>query len=204
MAMDATPPPTYWNHNVHYDPLLLAAVPRPCGNALEVGCADGRFAARLAARCAHVTGIDSDANMIRDARQRCRDAANVTLIEADFLAQPSGSNDFDFACANTVLHHMDFEAALARMRDLLKPGGRLAIIGLARDGSPADRLPDLVAAPANRVLRAVHGESYPAAPIADPTMTWAEVRTAARTLLPGATYRRRLLWRYSLTWRRPT
>ena len=34
-------------------------------------------------------------------------------------------------------------------------------------------------------------------------MTWAEVRTAARGLLPGVRYRRHLLWRYSLLWRKP-
>jgi hypothetical protein len=30
-------------------------------------------------------------------------------------------------------------------------------------------------------------------------MTWA----AARSLLPGVRYRRHLLWRYSLLWRKP-
>jgi hypothetical protein len=31
-------------------------------------------------------------------------------------------------------------------------------------------------------------------------MTWAEVRATAARLLPGARYRRHLLWRYSLLW----
>jgi hypothetical protein len=34
-------------------------------------------------------------------------------------------------------------------------------------------------------------------------MTWAEVHAAARDVLPGVRYRRHLLWRYSLLWRKP-
>ena len=45
------------------------------------------------------------------------------------------------------------------------------------------------------------GES--GAPIMDPQMTWREVRIEAARLLPGARSRRRLLWRYSLLWRKP-
>ena len=33
-------------------------------------------------------------------------------------------------------------------------------------------------------------------------MTWAEVRATARRLLPGVRYRRHLMWRYSLLWRK--
>jgi SAM-dependent methyltransferase len=78
----------YWNHNVHYQPLILDAVPTGCRVALDVGCGDGLLACRLAARCGTVIGIDSDAPMIVKARDRARvmDAANVTFIEADFMA----------------------------------------------------------------------------------------------------------------------
>ena len=31
----------YWNHNVHYQPVILRAVPAHCGAALEVGCGTG-------------------------------------------------------------------------------------------------------------------------------------------------------------------
>ena len=54
----------YWNHNVHYQPVILRAVPVPCARALEVGCGDGLLARRLAERCAVVTAIDRDARMI--------------------------------------------------------------------------------------------------------------------------------------------
>ena len=62
----------HWNHNVHYQPVILRAVPANCGSALEVGCGDGMLACRLAERCAEVTAIDRDARMIALARDRAR------------------------------------------------------------------------------------------------------------------------------------
>ena len=44
--------PDYWNHNVHYQPVILNAVPPGSGPALDVGCGDGMLACRLAERCA--------------------------------------------------------------------------------------------------------------------------------------------------------
>jgi hypothetical protein len=31
----------YWNHNVRYQPVIVAAVPAEFGAALDVGCGDG-------------------------------------------------------------------------------------------------------------------------------------------------------------------
>ena len=55
----------YWNPNVHYQPVILRAVPVNCAQALEVGCGDGMLACRLAGRCAEVTAIDRDARYRR-------------------------------------------------------------------------------------------------------------------------------------------
>ncbi len=195
--------PEYWNHNVHYQPVILAAVPPACGAALDVGCGDGLLARRLAARCGTVTGIDRDPGMIRIAREQSQALPNVSFIEGDFLAEPFGKESFDLLCSVTALHHMDFGAALTRKERLLRPGGMLAIVGLARDGSLGGRLAGAAGLPADWVLRAVHGQGSSGAPIADPQMTWRQVREAARELLPGARYRRHLLWRYSLLWRKP-
>ena len=202
----------YWNHNVHYQPLILGAAPAGCGSALDVGCGDGMLAVRLAERCRDVTGVDRDSGMIRLARERGRDIRNVAFIGADFLGYPFEEASFDFVASNTVIHHMDFEAALTAMTDLLRPGGQLAIVGLARNATPADWLYDAAGVPANFALEAAHGvlravgreASGPGQPIADPVMTWDEVRTAALRLLPRARFRRLLLFRYFLTWRKPS
>ena len=206
----------YWNHNVHYQPVILGAVPPQCGPALDVGCGDGMLACRLAERCAEVTGIDRDDRMIALARDREQErererereperahAGHVNFVAADFLAYPLADESFDFVCANTSLHHMDFAAALTAMVRVLRPGGRLAVIGLALNRSLADFAADLPGVPVNLFYRAVYREGSSGAPVKDPDMTWGQVRATARALLPGVRYRRHLLWRYSLLWQKP-
>jgi SAM-dependent methyltransferase len=195
----------YWNLNVHYQPVILRAVPPGCGTALEVGCGDGLLASRLAERCAEVTAIDRDAPMVALVRSRAQAAGpgRISVVEADYPAYPLADASFDFACANTSLHHMDFAAALAAMARALRPGGRLAVVGLAAHGSFGDYLADVPAIPVGLAYRAVRGKSGPGAPIKDPEMTWAEVRAVARRTLPGVRYRRHLLFRYSLLWNKP-
>jgi ubiquinone/menaquinone biosynthesis C-methylase UbiE len=198
--------PDYWNHNVHYQPVILGAVPPGCGAALDVGCGDGMLACKLAARCAEVTGIDLDTRMIALAQQRAKASAagNVTFVAADFLTYPFADGSFDFACANTSLHHMDFEAALAAMARLLRPGGQLAVVGLAADKSVGDRLIGAAGIPAVLCHRITRRKGSPdGMPIADPDLSWRGVRATASRVLPGTRYRRHLLWRYSLLWRKP-
>jgi SAM-dependent methyltransferase len=191
----------YWNHNVHYQPVILNAVPPGCQTALDVGCGDGMLARRLADRCAEVTGIDRDPRMI--ALARAREHTRITFIEADFLSHDFQKASFDFVCANTSLHHMDFTAALTRVAKVLRPGGRLAVIGLAADKSLADLLAAAPAVPVNLIYRGIYGWGESGAPILDPEMSWRQVRVEATRLLPGVRYRRHLLWRYSLLWRKP-
>jgi ubiquinone/menaquinone biosynthesis C-methylase UbiE len=195
--------PDYWNNNVHYQPVILGAVPPGCRAALDVGCGDGMLAGRLAGCCAQVTGIDRDPRMIAVARSRTAGQARVTFIEADFLAYDFAEASFDFVCANTSLHHMDFAAALTAMARLLRPGGRLAVIGLAADKSMADFLAGAACVPVSLFYRAIYHKGESGAPILDPEMSWHEVRVAATETLPGVRYRRHLLFRYSLLWRKP-
>jgi SAM-dependent methyltransferase len=201
----------YWNHNVYYQPLILGAVPPGCGSALDVGCGDGLLTCRLAERCRDVTGVDCDHHMIALARERAREVRNVAFIDAEFPAFPFEDASFDFIASDTAIHHMNFEAALMSMSRLLRPGGRLAVVGLARSASARDYLPDLMGAPLNLGLGLTHAalraagkeDRAPRFPIKDPVMTWEEVRVGALRLLPGVRYHRHLLWRYSLLWRKP-
>jgi SAM-dependent methyltransferase len=198
-----TAPGEYWNHNVHYQRVILDAVPERCGAAVDIGCGDGLLACRLAARCAAVTGVDQDERMIAAARERARASTGVSFVQADFMAYPLEDASFDFACANTALHHMDFGAALGKMARILRPGGRLAVVGLGANGSPADWIIGAAGIPVNLWYRRTRGESYPGAPVRAPDLTWSQVRSVAARVLPGARYRRHLLWRYSVTWVKP-
>jgi ubiquinone/menaquinone biosynthesis C-methylase UbiE len=194
----------YWNHNVHYQPVILNAVPPRCGAALDVGCGDGLLACKLAARCRHVTGIDADSRMVALARERARHAVgvnggNVAFVQGDFREYPFAESSFDFVCANTSVHHMGTEAALAAMARVLRPGGRLAVLGLGRGNSGLD----VIAIPLNQYYQRTRGEGHPGDPKLPPDVTWAQVREIAARVLPGARYRRHLLWRYSLSWEKP-
>lgn len=199
-----TPAADYWNHNVHYQRVITGAVPPGCGAAIDVGCGDGLLVRQLAGRCRTVTGIDADPPMIARARSLTPlSSGTVTFLQGDFLRYPLEDERYDFACAVTSLHHMDFAAALARMARLLRPGGRLAVVGLGARGSAADLVIDAAAIPVNRWYQRTRGEGGPGAPVRDPDLTWAQTRTTARRVLPGVRYRRRLLWRYSLIWDKP-
>jgi ubiquinone/menaquinone biosynthesis C-methylase UbiE len=195
--------PDYWNHNVHYQRVILDAVPAGCGPAIDVGCGDGLLARKLAARCESVTGIDRDQPIIARARTAAPTLSNVTYLEGDFLTWPLQDASFDFACANTALHHMDFAAALAKMAAILRPGGRLGVVGLARDASLADVIPSAIGLPLDWYYKLTRGEGNPGAPIMNPEMSWSQVRATAVRVLPGVRYRRHLLWRYSLLWEKP-
>lgn len=201
-AVYGVPVTEYWNHNVHYQQLVLDAAGDRRDTALDVGCGEGLLVRRLAGRVRHVTGIDLSAEMIARAREKGTDA---TFIEGDFLRHPLPEAAYDLVCSVTVVHHMDFEAAVTKMARLVRPGGTLVIIGLARDRTPLDYVVGTAGVLPTRYLALRnHKSDPPGVPIADPEMGWSEVRREVRRLLPGATYRRRLLWRYSITWRRPT
>ncbi|MBO2449385.1 class I SAM-dependent methyltransferase [Actinomadura barringtoniae] len=198
-------PDEYWNHNTHYHGLVLASVPRGCGEALDVGCGDGFLARKLAARAVHVTGIDKSADMVEEARRQSEGVPNVDFVEADLLSYDLKPESYDFVCSVASIHHMDFAAAVTAMRDALSPGGSLIIISLAKDDGLKDRLVGVGGLGAHHFhrLRNLRRAGHPAAPTLDPDMTWAEVRAEAQQLLPGAVFRRHMLWRYSIAWRKP-
>ncbi|MEU0332665.1 class I SAM-dependent methyltransferase [Streptomyces sp. NPDC006193] len=199
----------YWNHNVHYHRTVLAAVPEGCRTALDAGCGDGLLALRLAARAGTVTGADRSPEMIRQARARHSGAGwprNVTFIEADHLdpaSLPEGA--YDFVSAVAVVHHAPFEEAIGALSRLVAPGGRLVVVGLARNHTFGDRLVSGCGLPASLLYARLHGgKRGPAGmPAEDPPQHWGEVREAARRLLPGCRYRRRLLWRWTAVWDKP-
>jgi SAM-dependent methyltransferase len=198
----------YWNHNVHYHPLLLGAVPEPCRKALDIGCGDGLLARRLAGRADAVTGVDISGEMIRLAREQSAGLDNVTFVEADLLGEeqePLRPGAYDFVSAVAVIHHVPFAPALQAIERLLAPGGRTVVVGLARNASPLDWMLGAAGLPAAWWhARRNGGKIDPAGmPMTMPAMGWGEVRREARRLLPGCRFRRHRLWRYSLTWDKP-
>jgi SAM-dependent methyltransferase len=204
-------PPEPWSHNLHYHRVILDALPPGCERALDVGCGQGTLTRRLRRVVPQVTGIDRDPRSIDLARANLA-AAGIAYVLGDFLAAPFRPGSLDLVAS---LHHMDAGAALRRMSDLLRPGGVLAVIGLARDSSPADLCRAVPAVIGSRLHRAAAAGSrrssaggsaggYQSPVIWPPPLTYAGTRRLAARVLPGAQYRRHLYWRYSLVWTKPS
>lgn len=201
-----------WDHNLHYHQVILAALPPGCQRALDVGCGQGALTRRLRQVVPHVSGIDRDQRSIQLARAHPQ-AADIGYVLGDFLATPFQPGSLDLVTSVAALHHMDAEAALRRMSDLLRPGGVLAVVGLARDGSPADVgliVPAMIGHRLHLAASAWHrrgawrdrSQGYTSPVIWPPPLTYRQTRRIAERVLPAVTYRRRLYWRYSLVWTR--
>ncbi|MET8333498.1 class I SAM-dependent methyltransferase [Streptosporangium canum] len=198
-----TAEPERWNHNIHYHPMILRTVPDGCGRALDVGCGEGILSRELRRTARHVSAIDLDGPSIELAR-RHDGASDIDYLLGDFLTHPFEPASFDAVVSVATLHHMDAAVALDRMRGLLRPGGRLVVVGLARSRLPAD-LPYEVAAVIGSLLyrRTRTYWEHSAPTVWPPPESYAGMRRVAEEVLPGVRYRRHLLWRYSLIWTRP-
>lgn len=113
----------------------------------DIGCGTGLLACEAAFMARSVRAIDVSATML--ARTRARAAAqglrNVAFERAGFLTF-AASGDLDLITSKAALHHLPDlwkAVALTRMRDALKPGGRVYIRDVAFSGPP-DALPRAV------------------------------------------------------------
>jgi SAM-dependent methyltransferase len=193
-----------WNHNVHYHSFVMSEVPPNCKRALDVGCGRGVLTHRLARLSQEVVGIDADPGCLAQARITHGGHANITFIEGDFLTESFPTDSFDFIVAVATLHHLPLRRALERFRALLRPGGVLVIVGLYKIASPIDYAYSAIAMPISMVFRFLRGEEDVGAPLQDPGETLTTIRNECGSVLLGSSVRRRLFFRYSLVWQRPT
>lgn len=191
-----------WNHNIHYHRLLIEGVPRG-GRILDVGCGEGMLTRELAARASAVVGLDVDAASI-DLARATTSAANVEYVCADLMHHPFELGSFDAVVSVAVLHHLGTEAGLLRMRDLVRPGGMLGAIGLASNEWPRDIPWAVAGAVGSRWLQLSRRYWEHSAPkVWDSPDSFRAVRHLAQRCLPGAHFRRLLLWRFAIMWRKP-
>jgi SAM-dependent methyltransferase len=193
-----------WNHNLHYHPLIVAAAPSGCARALDVGCGEGVLTRELRAVSQRVVGIDLDLPSIELARRQ--GGEGIEYVLGDFLEHSLEPASFDLVASVATLHHVDAETGLTRMAELVRPGGALVVVGLARSRRPGDFAFDVAGAVATRVHKHLLRKRYwehSAPKVWPPPLCYTELRRTAERLLPGVKYRRHVLWRYSLVWTRP-
>jgi SAM-dependent methyltransferase len=192
-----------WNHNIHYGLELLRAVPASASVALDVGCGEGWLVRELSRVVDHVIGVDPDEESVANARGY-GPRGGAEYIVGDFLTYPFERASFDLITSVAALHHMDEEAALRRMAELLRPSGTLAVVGLGRSRLPADLAWELAGAVTTRAHRLT--KSYwetPAPKVWPPPHSYDEVRLMSGFVLPGRQFQRRAMWRYVIKWTKP-
>ena len=98
-------------------------------SVLDVGCALGHFTTELAARFsgARVLGVDISAEAVAKCRKRLPELefSQAKLPELDLAGDP-----FDLVTALEVVYYVgeeNIEASLARLAQLVRPGGHLLI-----------------------------------------------------------------------------
>ncbi|HEU4560329.1 MAG TPA: class I SAM-dependent methyltransferase [Longimicrobium sp.] len=202
-----------WDHNRHYHAALLRSLPPKRELALEVGCGTGDFAQVLARHFQRVIGIDLSPEMVRRARELSQPVSNVEFRQADILTCDLPPAEFDCIVTIATLHHLPLEEALKKLAAALRPGGVLLVLDLYQPRTVADWIWSAAAYPVNLLLRVWKLRRLREAPHVrqawseharnDIYPTLAEIGALADRLLPGATVRRKLFWRYLLVWQKP-
>jgi ubiquinone/menaquinone biosynthesis C-methylase UbiE len=115
---------------------LVGEATRGMGRVLEVAAGTGLVTPALAAGAGEVIATDYSAAMVAALKQRVRDArvTNVQCEQADLYVLPFDAGSFDAVVAANVLHLVpDLPGALAALRRVSKPGGRVVVPTFCHD-----------------------------------------------------------------------
>lgn len=99
---------------------------RPDMELFEFGCGTGGTAIEHAPHVRHVRAVDFSENMLTHARRRAAEAGvgNVTFERGDIATMKIEPARYDVVLGLSVLHLLENrEAVIARVFDILKPGG---------------------------------------------------------------------------------
>jgi ubiquinone/menaquinone biosynthesis C-methylase UbiE len=110
---------------------LLA--PRSGHRLIDVGCGTGDVTRLLAARVGpsgKVTGIDTSATMLAEARRRTAEhPLPIELRHGDITHLAAGDGEFDGVYSERVFQHLAApDAAMAELVRITRPGGRIVVI----------------------------------------------------------------------------
>lgn len=195
-----------WNHNTHFHKYLLSELPTKINRALDVGCGIGLFTNKLAEIAEVVDAVDVDEVSIKEALNQ-HNAFNIYYKQADFIQLDLLENSYDVIVSIASLHHMDVEVALKKMKLLLRPSGKLLILGLYKETSIVDYIYSAVSIPLNLLYLNWYDTSTVSsktAPICPAELSLDRIKLVANTVIPGFKLQRHLFWRYSLIWQKPS
>lgn len=97
---------------------------KPSDRVLEFACGTGLLTFRLAPHVSRLRGIDISPEMAAVAREKARGLDNVEITNTELFDPGLELGSFDAVAAfNVLLYLPDLPANLARIRELLRPGG---------------------------------------------------------------------------------
>lgn len=118
--------------------LVALTVTAPLGDLLDIGCGQGRVLKLLASRAQRAVGVDIDPGARQFARAELLlgGVENASLRKGNMYELPFDDKDFDTIILDDVLGEAD-EPILAiwEARRLLRPGGRLLLLGATESGA---------------------------------------------------------------------
>jgi SAM-dependent methyltransferase len=133
-----------WHHNWDHSDvdLVRQLCPMDGKTVLEVGCGGGRMTFQLASHCRRIIGADCESRFIEIGKRKQQELnlGNVefVLMDAQKLELPDQS--MDIVIYPWVLQMVENPiAAVKEAYRVLKPGGRMLVIGL-RSGADYDRV----------------------------------------------------------------
>jgi demethylmenaquinone methyltransferase / 2-methoxy-6-polyprenyl-1,4-benzoquinol methylase len=117
--------------DVRWRRLAAAAAVTPGAAVLDAACGTGDLAiADLKAGAVKVTGLDFSEQMLVRARRK---EPRIEWVQGDMLALPFEDASFDAATVGFGVRNVaDLERALAELRRVLRPGGKLAILEITQ------------------------------------------------------------------------
>jgi SAM-dependent methyltransferase len=148
-----------------------------------------------------VTAIDCDAPSVQHSESDPRAGGQVDFIVGDVFTHPFKLASFDVVASIAMLHHVDAVEGIRRMRELVRPGGVIAIVSFATPSSCADRMRGLAGVVYKRSMQ-LRGRYWEhGAPTCwPPPCSTAEIRAVVGRELPGADFQPLLWGRYGVTW----
>src|SRR6266540_4537022 len=111
--------------------LLDRARPHLASRVLDLGAGIGTFSLAIADLGLHVVAVEPDPSLAPLLRERLGGREHVLVLEAtleELSAETVGGEVDSIVCFNVLEHIADDVGALRRMRELLRPDGRLLLL----------------------------------------------------------------------------